>query len=102
MSNSLHKKPVLSASFENSSNIKSAEYDPFMKVLSLTFQKGGEYDYLEVSENVFHEMKKADSAGRFFHTKIRGKYEFHKKGSKKPVKEEKATLANEEAKQESL
>ena len=74
-----YQKPILSAQFEKSSNIKEAEYDPFMKVLTVKFATGGEYDYLDVEKSLFDSLKKASSAGRFFHTKIRGKYEFFKK-----------------------
>jgi hypothetical protein len=74
-----HKAPVVSASFEKSSNIENAEYDPFMKVLTIRFRTGGAYDYIDVEESIFKEMKKADSAGKFFHAKIRGKYDFLKR-----------------------
>lgn len=71
--------PFLSASFESSTNLKEAEYDPFMQVLSLKFNNGSTYDYINVEQKVFEELKRADSAGRFFHAKIRGKYDFLKK-----------------------
>lgn len=78
---------ILSASFDKSANLTKAEYDPFMKILSLTFKNGGVYDYVDVEEVVFREMTLAESAGKFFHSKIRGHYEYLKKPTenKKPV-----------------
>ncbi len=74
-----HKAPILTASFDNSTNLKAAEYDPFMHVLSLTFKNGLTYDFLCVEQTLFEELIAAESAGRFFHLKIKGKYEFLKK-----------------------
>lgn len=71
--------PFLSASFERSTNLAEAEYDSFMQVLSLKFRNGSTYDYINVEQKVFVELKNADSAGHFFHTKIRGKYDFLKR-----------------------
>lgn len=70
---------ILTASFDKSANLTKAEYDPFMKVLSLTFKNGGVYDYVDVEENIFHEMILAESVGRYFHSKIRGHYDYLKK-----------------------
>jgi len=36
-----YSTPTISASFENSSNLSKAEYDPSMEVLILHFRKGG-------------------------------------------------------------
>jgi len=83
------EKPETTITFEKSSNISSATYDPFMKVLTINFIHGGEYNYIEVEEEVFNEMSKASSAGRFFHARIKGKYDFLKKVKKK--KEKKTT-----------
>lgn len=88
-----YKVAVLSASFEKSSNITKAEYDPFMRVLSLTFKNGGIYDYVDVDEKLFHEMSLAESAGRFFHSKIRGHYDF----LKKPTAKKKVSDASEDS-----
>ena len=62
----------------DSSNLREAEYDPFMKTLTLRFHTGGDYEYVNVERELFNELKEAESAGRFFHSKIRGKYEFLK------------------------
>lgn len=68
----------------DSTNLRAAEYDPFMKVLILRFHTGGDYEYVDVEREVFTELVKAESAGKYFHQHIRGKYEFLKV-TKRPV-----------------
>ncbi len=70
--------PVLSASLD-SQNLSEAEYDPFMRVLTLRFKKGGVYEYIDVDKSVFEELQEASSAGRYFHSSIKGKFEFLKR-----------------------
>ena len=70
---------ILSASFENSSNISKIEYDSAMKILTIMFINGGTYDFVDVGNKIFTEMKEAQSAGKFFHNNIRGKFDFLKK-----------------------
>lgn len=67
-----------------STNLRAAEYDPFMKTMTLRFHKGGDYEYMEVEREVFNDLVKAESAGQYFHKFIRGKYEFLKL-TKRPV-----------------
>lgn len=62
----------------NSTNLRVAEYDPFMKTMILRFHTGGDYEYMEVDRKVFDALVKAESAGKFFHQHIRGKYDFLK------------------------
>lgn len=71
-------KPVVSASLD-SSHLKEAKYDPFMKVLTLSFHSGQSYDFLEVDRTIFDELTEAESPGKFFHQKIRGKFEAMKR-----------------------
>jgi len=61
--------------FENSSNIASADYDPAAQKLTVTFRNGGQYAYAGVPQDVFNEMKSAESVGSYFHTSVRGAYE---------------------------
>ncbi len=72
-----HKKKNLLAELK-STNLKEAEYDPFMKTLILRFHTGGDYEYMEVDQKVFNDLVIAESAGRFFHENIRGKFDFLK------------------------
>ena len=81
---------ILFFEFTNSVNIKSIEYDPFMKSLSVVFKNGQKYDFVDVEQKVFYEMKEAPSAGRYFHTNIKNKYDFLRrtKSGKKQAAEE--------------
>ena len=63
----------------DSSNLDVAEYDPFMKVLTLKFWNGGLYEYIGVEKSVFTDLKEAPSAGKFFLAEIKRKYEFLKR-----------------------
>lgn len=74
-----HLVPNLVTQFEGSSLLKQAEYDPFMKTLTLHFHDETKlYEYIDVTQEVFDELSKAESAGKFFHRNIRGKFEFLK------------------------
>jgi len=72
--------PTISASFETSTNLSQAEYDPSMKILTLHFRKGGVYEYIDVERNTYDELLKAKSVGQFFHSAIKGKFEFLRRG----------------------
>ena len=72
--NTLEMLPVKSITFLESSLIKGAQWDPFTKVLKITF-RDAEYDYIGVPQELFEALTEADSAGKFFHQNIRGKFE---------------------------
>lgn len=56
-----------------SSNMTKVRYvDGDMEV---QFTNGAEYLYKEVPEEVFDELLKAESVGKFFFSKIKGKFE---------------------------
>ena len=61
--------------FENSSAISSIAYHYAFQVLEIKFVSGGTYEYRGVPASVVEEMKLATSAGQFFHTNIKNKYE---------------------------
>jgi len=63
-----------------SSVIKKYFYDPENKVLTIIYQSGAVYDYLDVSQEVFDEMRAAYSKGTFLNQKIKPNYRFAKKG----------------------
>ena len=48
-----------------SSNIHSVGYDSANMILQIQFLNGGVYEYYGVPENVFREMMKAESKGKF-------------------------------------
>lgn len=53
-------------------------YDKDNHVLRIVFTSGMVYDYLEVPEKVYEEMRSAFSKGIFFNQAIKDKYEFKK------------------------
>ncbi len=70
---------ITTISFEESTSIRGAEYDPMMRTLTIHFRSGGVYDFLEVPRSVFQEFANAESAGRFFHEYIRNEYDSMKR-----------------------
>jgi len=60
-----------------SSNIKSVGYDAVKHVLEIEFTKGV-YHYLEVPRKIYRRMMASESLGKYFHTNIKGRYEFKK------------------------
>jgi KTSC domain len=54
----------------NSSNIRSAGYDPRNRVLEIEFSNGGITQYSGVSEELYRRLMNAPSAGSYFHDNI--------------------------------
>jgi hypothetical protein len=46
--------------------------------LCVTFKGGGTYHYHGVSADLFEQMKKSDSCGKFLHAHVKGKFKFVK------------------------
>lgn len=69
---------VMTITFDSTS-IRGAEYDEMMRTLTIYFQSGGVYDFLEVPKTVFQEFANAESAGKFFHQHIRDEYDSMKR-----------------------
>lgn len=63
--------------FENSSNILNATYFPDGK-MEVEFTNGGRYLYKEVEREVFQDMVKSESVGKFFHKNVKNKYEYER------------------------
>ncbi len=61
-----------------SSVIASMKYDPGLSQLRIRFVSGVVYNYKNVPEQVFKEMKAATSKGSFLNHHIKGKYQFEK------------------------
>lgn len=49
-------------------------YDSARKELTLFFHTGAAYVYADVPEKVFRELIRSDSAGQFYHGRIRGQF----------------------------
>ena len=63
---------------KNSSQVESFRYDPAARVLSVKFKTGGEYHYDGVPQDVVDGFKKAESAGKFLSSSIKGKFKHSK------------------------
>lgn len=67
------RREVLEAKFDSTA-IRRAEYDRRTHSLVITFTSGGVYEWCDVPEKVFHGLKRAKSAGGYFHRNIRTAY----------------------------
>ncbi len=60
---------------KNTSNvIKSFDYDEKTQTLRVEFNNGSVYQYHDVPDSVYQELKNAPSVGQYFNTHIREKY----------------------------
>jgi lysyl-tRNA synthetase class 2 len=60
---------------KNTSNvIKSFDYDQKTQTLRVEFNHGSVYQYRDVPDSVYQELKSAPSVGQYFNTHIREKY----------------------------
>lgn len=61
--------------YVESSMITSFGYDLTNSILEIEFKSNGSiWQYFDVPESVYYEMKNADSCGKFFHANIKGEY----------------------------
>lgn len=58
--------------------VKTITYNHADKLLTLEFSSGGSYEYEDVPKEVFEGLIGAESAGKYFHANIKGKYESKK------------------------
>lgn len=63
-----------------SSNIQSVGYDPQTQTLEVEFINGTIYQYYGVPENVYDQMMREQSKGRFLNTYIRNQYPYSRVG----------------------
>ena len=60
----------------DSSNIARYKYDDKARVLTVEFKNGGTYNYYDVPQGVFEQMKTAPSKGEFLARNIKGAYRY--------------------------
>jgi hypothetical protein len=60
--------------YVESSMITSFGFDPSISTLEIEFKSGAVWQYFDVPESVYYEMKSASSCGKFFHASIKGQY----------------------------
>ena len=63
-----------------SSVVHRIYYNPQKRVLTIVYVSGKVYDYKDVPEQVYQEMKTASSKGEFLNYHIKGKYPFEQVG----------------------
>jgi uncharacterized protein len=61
-----------------SSNIESIGYDSKSQTLEIEFLNCSIYQYFDVPEHVFNELRSANSHGKYLNTNIKGIYRFSK------------------------
>ncbi len=60
--------------FAEEGSLGSVSYDAEKKVLTVVFEKGGTYEYADVSQEVADEVLKAESKGEAFNKAVKGKF----------------------------
>lgn len=63
-----------------SSNIRSVGYDSQSQTLEVEFLTGTVYQYYGVPENMYEQMMKEQSKGRFLNTYIKNQYPYSRVG----------------------
>lgn len=64
--------------YVESSNIEAVGYDEDSSTLQVEFKNGGTYQYFDVPERVFEELRDADSVGKYLAANIKGVYRYSK------------------------
>ena len=63
-----------------SSNLASVGYDPATETLEVEFLNGSIYQYFNVPQNLYDQLMRAGSKGRFLNTYIKNAYPFSRVG----------------------
>jgi hypothetical protein len=66
--NMMQRQPV------QSSVLESVGYDPSAKILELEFREGGVWNYFDFSKISYKRFITAESLGKFFVKRIKGRY----------------------------
>ncbi|SDO22059.1 KTSC domain-containing protein [Polaromonas sp. JS666] len=62
--------------FVDSSTIERIGYDPNSSTLRIEFKSNRTYDYFNVPENVFNELRSASSVGSYHARNIKNSYSY--------------------------
>lgn len=60
--------------YVDSSMITSFGFDPIVSTLEIEFKNGAVWQYFDVPESVYYEMRSAGSCGKFYHSSIKGQF----------------------------
>lgn len=61
-----------------SSNVEEVTFDDQTDTLTVTFQGGEKYDYMNVPASVYRAFQAAPSAGSFVHRQLKGRYNYER------------------------
>lgn len=59
-----------------STNVETIGYDEDSQTLEIEFKNGSVYQYFDVPENIFNELRDAGSIGAYFSSNIKGTYRY--------------------------
>ena len=62
----------------SSNNLTAVGYDTLSNTLYVSFKGGSTYAYFDVPVNVYNQLMKAPSHGRFLASNIKGYYNYRK------------------------
>jgi hypothetical protein len=60
----------------DSSNLSSADYDPWSGTLTIVFHGGRVYEYHQVPHPEYSGLMNASSHGKYFHENIKNHYDY--------------------------
>jgi KTSC domain len=60
--------------YVQSSNLKSIGYDSNSSTLEVEFNNGAIWQYYDVLESTYYELKSASSVGKYFNANIKGSH----------------------------
>ena len=60
-----------------SSNVESVSFDDSTDTLTVVFQGGVSYEYLNCPASVYRAFQAAPSAGAFVHRHLKGRYQYN-------------------------
>jgi hypothetical protein len=63
-----------------SSNLRSVGYDEESRILEIELHSGAVYQYYDVPPEVYQELLRAPSLGKYFHANIRNVYQYKRVG----------------------
>ena len=60
----------------SSSNVAAVGYDPDTSTLEVEFKNGSSYQYFDVPETEFFNLRDAPSVGKYLNASIKGHYRY--------------------------
>lgn len=60
----------------SSTNISEIGYDNDRRIVEVVFKSGTIYQYFDVPEPVYQELRRASSIGQYLNTNIKGQYRY--------------------------